>query len=156
MSSIRYVHYSNQIKRGPDGSLQVVDNSGNRYFISRRFGWSKHNCSCRGRKTGLVLYPYDTKYKNVVLLVCENCYGYQPNNGTQHEQLLNWYNRLYCGSKTFRFVSGFYMKEDGSLGFNSASQNANGIYSNGSREMSPIEQDAVRKVVNGKLDDYTV
>ncbi|CAF4019171.1 unnamed protein product, partial [Rotaria sordida] len=89
-------------------------------------------------------------------LVCEKCYEYQPYNDTQHNQLLNWYNRLYCGTKEYRFVSGFYMKDDGTLGYNSMSQNAVGPYSDGTKEMGWIERDAVEKVVNGKLDNHIV
>ncbi|CAF3094524.1 unnamed protein product [Rotaria sp. Silwood2] len=141
-----------QVIRKPDGSMAVIDASGREYPISRIYGWSSHNCSCRGRKTGLVLYPSDISYKNIVLLVCENCYGYTSNDGTQHEQLLRWYYRIYGDSKQYRCVSGFSLKDDGSLGFNSYSQNATGPYSDGTRQMGSIEQAAVQAVINGKLD----
>ncbi|CAF1426713.1 unnamed protein product, partial [Rotaria sordida] len=96
------------------------------------YGWSEHNCSCKGRKTGLVLYPYDIEYKNIVLLVCENCYGYQEKkDGTQHEQLEQWYYNIYGKSKQYRLASGFSMKDDGSLGFNSVSKNGRGPYTDG-------------------------
>ncbi|CAF3172511.1 unnamed protein product, partial [Rotaria sp. Silwood2] len=142
--------------RGWDGSLRAKNKNGQQHLVSNTYGWSSHNCSCQRRKTGLVLYPIHTSYKNIVLLVCENCYGYTQNGGTQHEQLHQWYYRIYGDSKQFRFVSGFSLKDDGSLGFNSYSQNAVGPYSDGTREMGSMEEAAVTAVVRGKLDRYTI
>lgn len=89
-----------------------------------------------------------------MLLVCENCYGYKSNNGTQHNQLRNWYFRIYGDSKQIRVISGFSQRDDGSLGFNSATFNATGPYTDGTREMGRLEQDIIRKIVNGKLTSY--
>lgn len=153
--SLFLVHALVAIRRRPDGGLSVKHNLGGEYPISNRYGWSSHSCSCRGSKTGIVLYPYDVDHKNIVLLVCQNCYGHKSNNGTQHDQLRNWYLRIYDGSKQFRVISGFSQKDDGSLGFNSLTLNATGPYSDGRREMSSLEQNIIRKVVDGKLDSYT-
>ncbi|UJR17245.1 hypothetical protein I4U23_004140 [Adineta vaga] len=146
--------YMVRINRENNGNLTVTHRNGTRYPISNRYGWSSHNCKCPGRKTGLVLYPFDTDYKNIVLLVCENCYDYQRNGGTQHDQLLRWYYRIYGDSKRFRCVSGFSQKVDGSLGFNSYSQNTTGYYTDNINTMSQLEQEIVRKVVHEQLHSY--
>jgi hypothetical protein len=145
----------NPVIRDPDGRLYVVNLQGEKFRVSSRYGWSTHNCSCKGRKTGLVLYPIDIDKKNVVLLVCEECYGYRRDrNKTQHDQLLEWYYNIYGESKQYRFVSGFSLKDDGSLGFNSVSMNTTGPYATRDRHMNPLEQSAVKAVVEGKLDSY--
>ena len=143
-----------RINRENNGDLTVTHQNGIRYPISRRYGWSSHNCNCPGRKTGLVLYPFDTKYKNTVLLVCENCYGYRVNGDTQHNQLLQWYYNIYGKSKQFRCVSGFSQRADGTLGFNSYSQNTTGFYTDNINTMGDIEQRIVRKVVKEPLYSY--
>jgi hypothetical protein len=89
-----------------------------------------------------------------VLLVCEKCYSYRQERGTQHEQLLKWYYDIYGDSKQFRCVSGFSLKDDGSLGYRSLSQNARGPYTDETREMGSLEQRAVKEVVKGKLKTY--
>ncbi|CAF1604834.1 unnamed protein product [Didymodactylos carnosus] len=142
------------IQRERNGDLTVTNTSGNKYPLSKRYGWSTHNCSCRGGKTGLVLYPFVTKQKNIVLLVCESCYGYRSNKGTQHRQLLEWYYGIYGDSKQYRCVSGFSQKGNGELGFNSMTLNAAGRYTDNTREMGELEQDIVRIVVNGQLESY--
>jgi hypothetical protein len=134
--------------------LVLVDTNDIKHPISKRYGWSVHNCSCRGQKTGLVFYPIGTKHKNVVLLVCEKCYSHRQERGTQHEQLLKWYYDIYGDSKQFRCVSGFSLKDDGSLGYRSLSQNARGPYTDETREMGSLEQRAVKEVVKGKLKTY--
>lgn len=100
---------------GADNDDQVI--------LSKRFGWSTHNCSCSGSKTGLVFYPKNPQHKNIVLLVCEKCYNFKSGDGTQHQQLAKWYFNIYGTGKSFHFTSGFSMKSDESLGYNSASQN---------------------------------
>ncbi|CAF0779202.1 unnamed protein product [Adineta steineri] len=145
---------ANQISHGPYGNYIVTDISGQKYAISSRFRLSPHNCKCRGRKTGLVLYPVDKNHENTVLLVCENHFGYQSNDATQHKQLLQWYYRIYGDSKQYRFVSGFSQKDNGSLSFNSISQNAVGPYTNNKKEMSSIEQKIVNKIVSEQLHSY--
>jgi len=137
--------------------LSVTDKSGQKHTIANRFGWSVHNCDHDGSKTGVVLYPTDTKHKNTIILRCETHYGYtSSSHRTQHQQLHDWYYTRYANSKSFRLASGFSVKNDGSLGFNSWSLNTVGPYTNNQREMSSLEQDIVRKVVTGKLDTYTV
>jgi hypothetical protein len=146
------------VSNGPDDVHAIRNENGCADQLSTRFGWSTHNCSCKCSKTGLVLYPSDTQYKNVVLLVCEGCYGYKSGLGQppQHQQLLNWYYRIYGDSKEFSWVSGFSQKDDGSLGFNSRSCNLRGPYATGNIACLTFEQSIIRTVVNGKLKNYRV
>ncbi len=97
-------------------------------------------------------------HKNIVRLVCENCYGYRKSQGTQHQQLADWYFGIYDDTKSFIFTSGFYIKEDGQLGFNSNTFNASSScpYRTTNRKMGQLEEDIVRQVVQGKLDSYSV
>lgn len=126
-----------------------------------RYGWSEHSCSCNNSKTGLILYPIDTRFKNIVLLVCQNCYGYQEGEGTQHGQLCKWYYEIYEDSKSFAFVSGFAQMEDGTLKYNSSTYNEKLIYgdldySDGNRTMNELEQKIVQEVVTNKHSSYNV
>lgn len=104
--------------------------------------------------TGLVLYPKNTNHKNIVLLVCESCFGYESGKGTQHAQLSNWYYGIYGESKEFTLISGFYQR-NGKLGFNSVTFNFGGKYGNGTKEMESLEMQTVEIVVRGKLESYT-
>ena len=128
--------------------------------LSVRYGWSSHSCACQNiSKTGLVLYPSNTDYKNIVLLVCEKCYGYNKSNGlTQHKQLADWYYGIYGDKKSYSFTSGFSIKADGQLGFNSTTFNAMSRcpYHTDNRTMGKLEQDVIQQVVLDKLDSYTV
>ena len=155
LEKISFDTRGNKVRCGSGSTLIVGDNDGHDHIVSNRYGWSAHNCQHDNRKTGLVLYPYNTAYKNVVLLLCERCYGYDSAGGTQHNQLQKWYYDIYTTSKTFRLASGFSRKLDGSLGFNSYSQNAAGAYTDNSNTMNDIEQNIVRKVVTGQLDSYS-
>lgn len=125
--------------------------------LSPRYSWSTHNCSCQNKsKTGIVLYPSNTVYENDVLLVCESCYSYKSGNVTQHQQLANWYFGIYGNSKSFVFSSGFSMKANGELDFNVSSNAISSCpYHTENRVMGQLEQNVVRKVVDGKLYSYT-
>ncbi len=137
-----------------DGTTIVADTKGQQHVVSNRYGWSFHNCKHRGPKTGIVLYPTDIKHKNIVLLVCDQHFGYQPNAGTRHDQLLRWYYGIYRESKQYRLVSGFSLKDDESLVFNDWSRNGRGPYTDNINQMDAFEQDVVRRVVTGQLDSY--
>ncbi|CAF3709594.1 unnamed protein product [Rotaria socialis] len=125
--------------------------------VSSRFGWSTHNCGCTESKTGLVLYPNDVRFKNIVLLVCAKCYGYTGRK-TQHQELADWYYGIYGDSKSFSFTSGFSQKGNNELGFNSSSMNCNTTsrYHTIDRTMGELEQEAVRKVVRGQLNSFDI
>ena len=123
--------------------------------VSARFGCSTHNCRCKGSKTGLVFYPKDLIHKNIVLLVCENCYGYKQGQETQHQQLATWYYGIYGKSKTFSFVSGFAQKADGKLGFNSGSMNVDQTqYHTTDRAMGDFEQKVVQQAVDEQSQSH--
>jgi hypothetical protein len=140
---------------GQHGTLTVTDTRGQKHVISNRYSWSSHNCRCSGPKTGLVLYPRDIMYKNIVLLLCDSCFDYQSRVGTRHEQLMQWYYDMYGPSKQYRLASGFYSKADGSLEFNSWPQNGPGLYTNNINQMNVCEEDVLRRVINGQLESYT-
>jgi hypothetical protein len=146
------IHYDDEDEQLAVGNVKT----GEQVNICNKYGWSTHNCLCPGSKTGLVLYPTDLQYKNIVLLVCAKCYNYDASKGTtQHEQLEKWYYDIYGTTKSFRFTTGFSLKADGSLGFNSSSKNSTGSsYHTTDRTMEKFEQDAVTKVVKSKLDSY--
>lgn len=144
------------LMKNPKGKLVVKNLTEEENIdVSSRFGCSTHNCRCRKSKTGLVLYPTDIAHKNVVLLVCERCYGYKSGGKTQHQQLADWYFGIYGKSKSFSFVSGFSQKENGELGFNSSSMNCGKTqYHTRDRAMGELEQTIVRKVVRDKLESH--
>ncbi len=139
-----------------DDHLEGITPNGAQIKFSKRYGWSTHNCSCNSSKTGIVLYPNDTKHKNIVLLLCRKCYGYKENGDTQHQQLLNWYYGQYGDSKQFRTATGFCQRENGELGYNSITLNEKNEYGLRSKEMLPFEQNVVKIVVDGKLNSYIV
>lgn len=136
------------------GNVVATRTTGVAHIVSNRYGWSVHNCQHSGEKTGLVLYPKDTQYKNTVLLVCEKHFGFQRGHGTQHKQLEAWYYKIYGKSKDFSLVSGFSEKANGALGYNSGSMNANGPYSNNHNAMGAFEQNVVQQVVKGRLNSF--
>jgi hypothetical protein len=144
---------SNDIK-GVGRNVVATRSTGEAHIVSNRYGWSAHNCQHSGEKTGLVLYPKDTQYKNTVLLVCEKHFGYQSGHGTQHKQLEVWYYKIYGKSKDYCLVSGFSERANGALGYNSWSMNAYGPYSNNHNAMGAFEQNVVQKVVNGRINSY--
>lgn len=96
----------------------------------------------------------DIKYKNVVLLVCGSHYGYQKNAGTKHGQLLRWYYNIYGESRQYRLLSGFSVKNNGSLVFNDWPRNEMGLYTYNINKMKPFEEDAIQRVINGELHSY--
>jgi len=163
----------------PNGYL-VAFNSKTREYVrlSNRYGLSTHNCECNRSKTGMnickknfarnwlfhyltkgiVYYPEDIRHKNIVLLVCEQCYGYksEAGKGSQHTQLDEWYYKIYGTSKQFTLKSGFSQKRDGTLGFNSWTFNNDPQYGTGVRTMEKLEQDVIRKVITEKLNNYDI
>ncbi|CAF1505949.1 unnamed protein product [Adineta steineri] len=148
-----------KLQRNNENQLVAGDDSvEEKILVSACYGWSTHNCPCENTsKTGLILYPSDTQYKNIVLLVCELCYKYKgPAHGTQHQQLADWYFSIYGDRKSFKFTSGFSAKIDGQLGFNSKTFNKSSScpYHTEKKTMGPLEQEAVQNVVKGKLDSY--
>ncbi len=142
-------------------NLYAISKNGEKRVLSNRYGWSEHNCSCKNSKTGLILYPTNTQFKNIVLLVCQNCYGFQDGNGTQHEQLCKWYYKIYGDSKTFALLSGFAQLENGTFKYNSSTYNEKLMYGNleygdGKRLMNELEQKIVQEVVTNKQRTYNV
>jgi len=95
-------------------------------LISQRWGISEHSCNCNKSKTGLVFYvSKETKFKNVVLFICEKCYGYDGNiESSHHQQLLKYYQIMYP-YKTHLSVAGFSIKQSGELDVNSTTFNSN-------------------------------
>lgn len=141
--------------------LYATSRDGTKKPLCNRYGWSEHNCSCNKSKTGLILYPSDVKYKNIVLLVCEDCYQYDSNKGTQHKQLLDWYYEIYGDSKSFILFSGFAQLEDETFKYNSSTYNetlkyGNLEYGDGKRIMNELEQKIVQEVVTNKHYSYNV
>ncbi len=126
------------------------------FTLSNQFDCSIHNCLCRRAKTGLILYPIDIQMKNVILLVCEQCYHYKLGNGTQHAQLEKWYFNIYQDSKSFHFKSGFLQNEDNSFCFSSAILDTNESLNIKERELDNWEKDAIQRIVQRKLDNLRV
>ena len=138
------------------GNVCAWGKDGKKRRLSNRYGFSAHSCSCNRSKTGLVFYPYDIRHKNVVLVVCESCYGYQTGRGTRHQQLHDWYFRIYGTSKQFILVSGFAQEQDGNFKFNSSTFNETGPYSSGKRGLLPFEQRLIPHIVNWQLANFQV
>lgn len=144
---------------GYDSELSVCATSkdGKRRLLSTRYGCSLHNCACNKSKTGVIFYPFDTRYKNIVLLMCEDCSKSPDVTGqTQHERLYDWYFRKYGTKKSFEFASGFAQEVNGFLKYNSSTLNLHKTYGTGERSMNDFEQKILRHVVMHKLDNYQV
>ena len=132
----------------------MTDTQGQNHLVSHRYGWSGHNCLCSNIQTGLVLYPTNTRFKNIVLLLCDTCFDYYPGSGNRHEQLMRWYYDIYGATKQFSLVSGFFVQSDGTFQFNSWEQQSPVLYTESVNKMDGCEQDIIRQVVNGQIDSY--
>jgi len=124
--------------------------------LSKFFGCSIHNCLCKRSKTGLVLYPKDIQIKNIILLVCEQCYNYKLDDNTSHTQLEKWYFNIYKDSKSFHCKSRFVQNEDGSLDFYSAILNNIDSFNIEERELENWEKEKIQQVIQKKLDNVRV
>lgn len=146
---------TNGIRRGSPNSLLLTDTRGQQHNVANRYGWSLHNFPCRGLRTGLVLYPSDIRYKNTVLLLCDYGFYYHPRGaGNRHEQLMRWYYSIYRSTKQFSLVSGFSVQPDGTFQFNSWQQKSPGLYTDNVNNMDGCEQEVIRQVVNGQIENY--
>jgi hypothetical protein len=153
---IQLLNLGNGVNYDPAWAVCAYTKDGKQRFLSSRYGCSTHNCSCNKSKTGVILYPCDTRYKNIVLLMCENDFGFQKGKGTQHQQLFNWYNAKYGTSKSFELVSGFAEAENGDLKYNSWTFNNHEKYGTGERQMEGFEQKILKHVVKYKFNNYQV
>ncbi|CAF0763649.1 unnamed protein product [Rotaria sordida] len=123
---------------------------------SNLFSCSIHNCLCKRSKIGLVLYPKDIQIRNVILLVCDQCYNYKLENDTQHIQLEKWYFNIYKDSKSFQFKSRFLLNEDGSFYFYKPILNTNDLFNIKERELEDWEKEAIQQTVRKKLNNAQV
>ncbi|CAF2634126.1 unnamed protein product [Rotaria sp. Silwood2] len=135
---------------------QNVSNNKQTSTLSNLFSCSIHNCSCKRPKIGLVLYPKDIQIKNVILLVCDQCYHYTLENDTQHTQLEKWYFNIYKDSKSFQFKSRFSLNEDDSFHFYNPISNTNDLFNINERELENWEKEAVQQTVRKKLYNVLV
>ena len=117
---------------------------------SNQFDYSIHNCRCQRARIGLIFYPNDEQMKNIILLVCTQCYNYQLENGSAHSQLENWYFNIYRDSTSFHCKSRFMQNEDRSFCFYSASSNTNELFNITERELDDWEKDIIQKMVQKK------
>jgi len=117
---------------------------------SNQFDCSIHNCLCKRSKIGLILYPKDIQMKNVILLVCEQCYNYQSENGSSHVELEKWYFNIYKDSKSFHFKSRFLQNEDNSFCFYNALSTTNELFYIKERDLDPWEKETIQKIVQRK------
>lgn len=117
---------------------------------SNGFDYSIHNCRCPTARIGLILYPNDNEMKNIILLVCEQCYNYRVENGSAHSQLEEWYFNIYKDSTSFHFKSRFLLKEDRSFCFYDALSNTNELFRIQERELDDWEKDIIQKMVQKK------
>jgi hypothetical protein len=125
-------------------------------ILSKQFDCSIHNCLCKRSKTGLILYPKDIQMKNVILLVCEQCYNYKLENDTPHAQLEKWYFNIYKDSKSFHYKSRFLQNEDKSFYFYNAALNTNESFNINERELDNWEKEAIQSIIKRKLDNVRV
>lgn len=144
------------MQRDGDTMLIVTDTRGQNHGISPRYGWSIHSRACEGHKTGLVLYPTNVTFKNVVLLLCDSGFGYQFNGETRHQQLIRWYYTMYAHAKQYQLLTGFDVKSDGSIQFNTWKQSGYSFFTDNFNQMNVCEQDVIRKVIEGQRKSYVV
>lgn len=125
--------------------------------LSKQFDCSIHNCLCKRSKTGLILYPKDIQMKNIILLVCEQCYNYKLDNDiSPHAQLEKWYFNIYKDSKSFHFKSRFLQNEDNSFCFYNAILNSNELFNINEHDLDNLEKEAIQKIIQKKLDNVRV
>ncbi|CAF1261153.1 unnamed protein product [Adineta ricciae] len=127
--------------------MQALTNSTRTASISKAFDCSIHNCSCKRSKIGLVLYPNDPQMKNIILLICKQCYNCKSDSNTQHAQLEQWYFNIYKDSTTFQFKSRFSQNEDGSFAFHHALPNTNSSFDIEERNLEESEREIVQHTV---------
>jgi hypothetical protein len=120
--------------------------------LSNQFDCSIHNCLCKRSKIGLILYPKDIQMKNIILLVCEQCYDYKFENDTLHDQLEKWYFNIYKDSKSFHFKSRFLQNEDNSFYFYNALTNINQLFNIKEHQLENWEKETIQRIVQKKLD----
>ncbi|UJR30331.1 hypothetical protein I4U23_017868 [Adineta vaga] len=118
--------------------------------LSKLFDCSFHNCLCQRSKIGLILYPKDSQMKNIILLICEQCYNYKSDNHTQHIQLEEWYFNIYKDSKTFQFKSRFLQNDDGSFSFNSTLLDTNSSFDIKERNLEEWEKEIIEQSIMKK------
>jgi len=119
---------------------------------SNQFDCSIHNCLCKRSKIGLILYPKDIQMKNIILLVCEQCYDYKFENDTPHDQLEKWYFNIYKDSKSFHLKSRFLQNEDNSFYFYNALTNINQSFNIKEHQLENWEKETIQRIVQRKLD----
>jgi len=138
--------------------LNLHDNNNeNLSILSSQFDCSIHNCLCKRSKIGLILYPNDIQMKNVILLVCEQCYNYKLENDiSPHEQLEKWYFNIYKDSKSFHFKSRFLQNQDNSFYFYNAILNPNQPFNIKEHDLDNWEKEAIQKIIQKKLDNIRV
>jgi hypothetical protein len=117
---------------------------------SKQFNYSIHNCLCKRLKIGLILYPKDIQMKNVILLVCNQCYNYQIDNGSSHIQLEKWYFNIYKDSKSFQFKSRFLQNEDKTFYFYDALENSNELFHIKERDLDNWEKETIETIIQRK------
>lgn len=125
-------------------------------ILSKQFDCSIHNCLCKRSKTGLILYPKDIQMKNIILLVCEQCYNYKLENDTPHAQLEKWYFNIYKDSKSFHFKSRFLQNEDNSFYFYNAILNSNELFNINEHDLDNLEKETIQKIIQKKFDNVRV
>jgi hypothetical protein len=117
-----------------------------RSLISRysRCHMSCHTCSHGPNRvlTGITLYPTNPAHAIINVEACRECFGDFTDGNTDHQACLEWYLNMYP-EKTYADVTGYYVREDGSLGFNSGSFNQG-------REAFKVEQDLIELAKRGK------
>lgn len=117
---------------------------------SNEFDCSIHNCRCQSTRIGLIFYPEDDQMKNIILLVCTQCYNYQLDHGSAHTQLEKWYFNIYKDSTSFHFKSRFLQNEDRSFCFYDALSNTNDLFNIRERELDEWEKEIIQKLVQKK------
>lgn len=134
-----------------DNEKENLSNTQQTSIVSNPYSWSIHNCICKKPKTGLILYPTNDKMKNLILVVCEQCYNYQVDNESPHSQLEKWYFNIYKDSESFCFKSRFLLNEDNSFHFYNTILDTNESNDITERLLDKWEIEAVRKYVQKKI-----
>jgi hypothetical protein len=81
--------------------------------------------------------------RNLILLVCAQCYDYRLENGSLHLQLEKWYFDIYKDPKSFCAKSRFSQNEDGSCCFDRAAVHTDEVFNIQERDLENWERKAV-------------
>ena len=89
--------------------------------------------------------------KNIIPLVCEQCYHYKCENGSAHDELEKWYFNIYKDSISFGLKSKFIQNEDKTYQFDYNSvTNTKDLFELNERILDNYDKDIIQRTIEKK------